>query len=110
MEAPAGGRCLVCERDLGADPHLITVIPDGEHLACRDWRRHPWPHSRLLGQLRRRYRALRRALADVEALGRWLEQRRRAWPEGAADTAIEVQRRCAALGRALDRAGMRPES
>lgn len=107
MEAPAGGRCLVCERELGAEPHMITSIPHGEHLTCRDWTRHPWPHARLVRQLRRRYRAMQRALIKVEAFGRWLEQRRRLWPKGAAETVIEVEHRGRALRATLERAGAR---
>jgi hypothetical protein len=106
MRTPSG-RCLLCEKALGSEPHTITVYPDGEHLRCRDWSAHPWPYDSLLRQLRTRYRALRQAQEIIEALGRWLAERRRRWPEGAADTVLEVQRRIDALRKALDRAGFR---
>jgi hypothetical protein len=106
MSSPAG-RCTICRHPLGVEPHTITLHPDGEHLRCRDWSKQPWPYDRLLQQLRTRYRALRRALLLVETLGRWLAQRRQRWPEGAAETVLEVQRRVDGLRRALDRAGFR---
>jgi hypothetical protein len=109
MSSPAG-RCTVCRHPLGVEPHTITLHPDGEHLRCRDWSKEPWPYGRLVRQLRSRYRALRGALAAVEALGRWLSQRERRWPDDAADTVLEVQRRVDALRKALERAGFRGPS
>lgn len=104
---PGTGRCTICHHPLGVEPHTITAHPDGEHLRCRDWSKHPWPYDPLLRQLRTRYRALRRALAVVEAMGRWLSQRRQRWPRDAADTVLEVQRRVEVMRKALDRAGFR---
>jgi hypothetical protein len=106
MRSPAG-RCTVCGRPLGADPHTITASPDGEHLTCRDWTREPWPYDRLLRQLRTRYQALKRATFAIETLGRWLADRKARWPDGAADTVLEVQRKVAQLRESLDRAGFR---
>jgi hypothetical protein len=107
MHAPSGGRCLVCGELLGAEPHMIVAMPDGEHSRCRDWSAHPWPHARLQRAMRTRYRAIQRALAEVVALGRWLEQRRQMWPRGAAETVAVFDRRKGELARALDRVGVR---
>lgn len=109
MVAP-GGHCEVCGRELGAEPHLITRAPDGEHLECRDWARHPWPPplERLAGRLRARHRALRRAMALTTRLGSYLNERRLLWPDGAAETIVEVARRERELRDALERAGLRP--
>jgi hypothetical protein len=109
MEAvlPPPGRCVVCGKPLGVDPHLITAIPDGEHLHCRDWSRTAWPYERVQKQLRARYLALRRASQTIEALGRWLNERQRKWPDLAPDTVQQVTRRIDELRRALDRAGVR---
>lgn len=106
MRSPAG-RCTICRHPLGVEPHTITAHPDGEHLRCRDWSKQPWPYDTLLHQLRSRYRALRRAMAVTEAMGRWLAQRRTRWPNDAADTVLEVQRRVDGVRKALDRAGFR---
>ena len=106
---PPAGRCVTCGEPLGADPHMIMTAPDGEHLGCRDWSRHEWPRpfAQLERRLRARATALRRALRDVEGLGRYLNERRAIWPVGAAETVVEVQRRHRALRDALERAGMR---
>lgn len=102
---PPTGRCLACA--LGVSPHLIVRHPDGEHLGCRDWRRVPWPYEKLERRLRARFIALRRASSSIEELGRWLGDRRRRWPDRAADTVLEITRRLEELRRALDRAGVR---
>ncbi len=106
MHLPSG-RCTVCGKPLGSDPHTISTYPDGEHLRCRDWTRQAWPYDELLAQLRNRYRALRRALAIVESFGRWLAESREAWPRGAANTVVGVHQRIEAMRKALDRAGFR---
>lgn len=104
---PREGRCITCGRELGVEAHFITTAPDGEHVRCRDWSRVPWPYDALTRRLRQRYRDLRRALAEVEALGRWLAERRRLWPEGAAETVMDVTARVERVRRLLDRAGWR---
>lgn len=106
MVAPSG-MCVTCGRGLGVEPHFITTPPDGEHVGCRDWPRHPWPAS--LEQLGRRLtwraRALRQALKLTAELGRYLVKRRELWPEGAAETVLEVRRRRRELRGAFERAG-----
>lgn len=107
MDPPHGGRCITCGRELGADPHMITSPPTGEHVACRDWSRHPYPHAHLLERVRGRARAVRRALAALEAMERWLEQRQRIWPASAAETVLELEPRRRKLSDLLERAGFR---
>lgn len=103
---PRAGRCLVCGRELGAEPHF-ALPPDGEHVRCRDWTRHPWPYDDFLVRLRRRYWALRYAIGEVGTLGRWLVERRRVWPAGAAETVLALDARRQQLRRALERVGLR---
>lgn len=109
MVAPSG-MCVACGRDLGAEPHFITRPPDGEHVGCRDWVCFPWPpHLEQLGRrLAGRARALRQALELTVELGRHLGERREIWPEGAAETVLEVGRRRRELRGALERAGVTP--
>lgn len=107
MVAPSG-MCVTCGRDLGVEPHFITIPPDGEHVACRDWTRHPWP-SRLeqLGRrLTKRAEALQHALELATQLGRYLVERREVWPDGAAETVLEVGRRRRELRVAMEHAGV----
>lgn len=107
MRSPGGGRCITCGREFGAEPHYITRMPDGEHLRCRDWSRELWPLAELEERLRRRWRALRSALAAVESLGRYLRERRRMWPAGAAETMLAIDDRVREIDEALERAGLR---
>lgn len=86
---------------------LLSAPPDGEHLSCRDWSKVPWPYDALLRRVRRRYASLRRALAEVEALGRWLAARRRRWPEGATETVHGLDAQLQRVREALERAGWR---
>lgn len=108
-QVPAPGLCITCGRELGAEPHLIVSAPDGEHLGCRDWSRFPWPRPfhQAERRLRARVRALRRAMDLTAELGVYLDDRRRAWPAGAAETVAEVSRRSGELRTALERAGLR---
>lgn len=88
------GRCVVCDELLGTDPRYIVDLPDGEHVRCRDWTKHPFPYAGVLRDLRRRYRQIKREAppevrARVDELGRWLAERERMWPEGAVETMLE---------------------
>lgn len=84
--APKPGHCVRCGERLGAEPHWITDVPDGEHVRCRDYRERPFPYDALLRKVRHRYRTHRRLLRSIERLGRWLAERKRRWPEDAVST------------------------
>ncbi len=86
----------MCGELLGAEEHWITEHPDGEHTKCRDWSALPYPNSKILAKLRRRRRALKAALDEVDACGRWMRAAERRWPSGAVDHQLE-------LGGRLDR-------
>ena len=101
----------MCGELLGVEPHLIVDLPDGEHVKCRDWTKHAFPYARVLRDLRRRYKAIREAvspevLVRVVGLGRWLAERQRMWPEGAAETVLESGQRFDAVLPALREAGV----
>jgi hypothetical protein len=104
MHAPSG-RCLLCNEELGADPHFIVDPPHGEHLRCIDWTKRPWPFARLERRLEARSRALRAASAAVTDLGGFLRRSRSLWPDRMVAEVVEAGVRT--VGDRLDRAGWR---
>jgi hypothetical protein len=104
MQAPSG-RCVICNQELGPDPHFIVEPPDGEHLRCIDWSSRPWPFARLEKQIAARRRALAQAIAVVVDLGTYLARARSLWPDRLVVEVVEARRRI--VGAALDRAGWR---
>lgn len=104
MHAPSG-MCLVCGRALGAEPHFIVEPPDGEHVSCRDWTRHPWPYEKLERVVRGRLRAIRAATAAVEELGRTLVDARASWPDRSLPAIVTARVRT--IRELLERAGAR---
>ncbi len=82
---------------------MVTQIPNGEHVACRDWTKHPFPEhlDGTLRRLRTIRRNLKAALDLVDATARWLAAGKRTWPKGAAETFGEVANRRGRIREAL---------
>lgn len=102
---PGQGRCEVCGEPLGATPFIVTQMPNGEHLTCRDWTSHPFPKhfDATLRRLRRIRRNLKAALDLVDESGRWLAAAKKRWPVGAAATFAEVTQRRGRIREALSK-------
>ena len=79
---PQAGACLICQMPLGAEPHFITQLPDGEHVACREQRYlgNDFPHAGQLASLRRLAVLLRCQYRVVVETGRWLAAIKYGWP------------------------------
>ncbi|MEM7676490.1 MAG: hypothetical protein AAF449_10850, partial [Myxococcota bacterium] len=72
MEAtpPRSGRCLVCGKPLiGEQAYWITSPPDGEHHACRDWSKAPFPYDDDLRRLREAAQTYLRAYRMIVDVG-----------------------------------------
>lgn len=93
IQAPKVGRCLVCERPLGAKQHDITALPGGEHLSCRNRRsfQNSFPWEEQLDSLRKLAVLFQRQYRQIVETGRWLASVKRGWP-GTRD-AFEMDRR-----------------
>lgn len=81
--APEDGRCLLCNRPLGADPHFITELPDGEHSSCREitLTGAAFPFDAQIDRLRRLARMLKNQLAMVVETGKWIVTIKSQWPK-----------------------------
>jgi hypothetical protein len=112
MNAPRG-RCLVCARELGAEPHFIVDHgPNGEHISCRRWEGHAWPASfaRLERTIRSRIVSLRDAARAVDELSDYLARARDAWEHDASMRPLirdVVRVRVHEVRAKLERAGAR---
>lgn len=96
---PRAGRCLICRKPLGGEPHWITSLPDGEHVRCRDYRDRAFVYERELAWFLARQRSLRGLLADITSFARWLGTRKAIWPGRRRETVAQVRARLIRLRR-----------
>lgn len=83
VRAPEGGTCSICGAPLGAEQHIITELPDGEHIACREQRLSgtTFPYDEQVDSLRLLAVILKRQYNLVVHTGKWIAAVSRGWPK-----------------------------
>jgi len=95
----ADGACDVCGGAL-VGPYWVHERQKLVHTKCRAWESVAWPFEATLKTLRESWSAADPdGRARIAAVGLWLRQRKSRWPRDASETAVELERRIAGLGR-----------